>query len=92
MVKLLWTPEGWEDYVSCQMNDPELISKINTLIKDISRNPFTGLGKPEPLKDNYRGWWSRRISSEHRLAQRIVGKDAEKHIEIAHCRYHYSGT
>lgn len=87
-MNLLWTEEAWEDYLYWQ-NDPTTLQKINALIKDAKRNPFTGLGKPEPLKENLKGWWSRRITGEHRLVYRVIGKDEEQRLEIVQCRYHY---
>jgi toxin YoeB len=91
-VQLSWTPEGWDDYVSLQSGDPDVVHKINTLIKEIKRDHFSGIGKPEPLKGDFRGWWSRRITSEHRLVYRVTGKDREKRLEIAQCRFHYRKT
>jgi toxin YoeB len=88
-VNILWTPEAWEDYVFWQRNDPGVIAKINELIKDIRRTPFRGLGKPEPLKGNLTGWWSRRVAADHRLVYRVQGKDNDQRIEIIQCRYHY---
>ncbi|MDP1971425.1 MAG: Txe/YoeB family addiction module toxin, partial [Sediminibacterium sp.] len=67
MRKLLWDESGWEDYLYWQVNDKKILFRINDLIKDTQRNPFTGLGKPEPLKGNLSGCWSRRINEEHRL-------------------------
>jgi toxin YoeB len=89
-VKLLWTHEAWEDYLYWQTNDPKILQKINDLIKDIGRTPFRGIGKPEPLRHKFAGWWSRRITGEHRLVYRVSGKVAEQVLEIAQCRYHYS--
>jgi toxin YoeB len=66
-VRLLWTEEAWEDYLHWQKNDPKVVQRINDLIKDITRDPFKGLGKPEPLKHALSGWWSRRITGEHRI-------------------------
>jgi toxin YoeB len=63
--------------------------EINDLLKDISRSPFKGLGKPEPLKRNLAGWWSRRITGEHRLVYRVIGKPEERLIEVVQCRFHY---
>ena len=88
-MQVTWTPKGWTEYVFWQTEDLDFVRKINALIKDISRDHFGGLGKPEPLRGDFQGWWSRRISGEHRLVYRVVGKDAEKRIEIAQCRYHY---
>jgi len=87
-VNLLWTEEAWEDYLYWQ-SEPATPQKINALIKDTRRNPFTGLGKPEPLRENFKGWWSRRITGEHRLVYRVIGKDDDQKIEIVQCRYHY---
>jgi len=77
--------ESWEDYLYWQQTDKTKLRKINELLKDIARHPFEGLGKPEPLKHKYAGFWSRRIDAEHRLIYRVEN-DA---IEIAKCRFHY---
>lgn len=84
-MKLTFTESGWDDYLWFQQTDKKLLKKINTLIKDIKRSPFDGLGKPEPLKANLSGYWSRRINSEHRLIYEI--KDDS--IVIVACRFHY---
>ena len=76
---------GWDDYVYWQTADKQMLRKINQLIRDIQRDPFDGLGKPEGLKNDLSGFWSRRISSEHRLVYRI--DDGE--LVIAQCRGHY---
>ena len=76
---------GWEDYLFWQQNDKQVLRKINALVRDIQRDPFAGLGKPEPLKHNLAGFWSRRITDEHRVVYKIDGDD----ILIAQCRYHY---
>lgn len=88
-MKLLWTSEGWEDYVYWQRTDPKIVARINDLIRDARRTPFTGLGKPEPLKGDLAGWWSRRITGEHRLVYRVAGKGEAQQIEIVACQYHY---
>jgi toxin YoeB len=88
-VKLLWTPTGWQQYQHWQQADPKLLLRINELIRDAMRNPFQGLGKPEPLRNELSGWWSRRISEEHRLVYRVTGKGDQQVLEIAYCRYHY---
>ena len=80
-----FTPEGWEDYLWFQQNDKAGLKRINLLIKSIQREPFDGLGKPEPLKYNLSGFWSRRITAEHRLVYSV--DDGE--IRIVMCRYHY---
>jgi toxin YoeB len=88
-MKLVWTEDSWGDYLHWQSTDPKTLTAINDLIKDIKRNPFKGLGKPEPLKHALQGWWSRRISGEHRLVYRVSGKGKDQTLEIAQCRYHY---
>jgi toxin YoeB len=73
--------------------DPGLLERINRLIEDARRTPFTGLGKPEPLKGEFSGFWSRRINGEHRLIYRVSGQaGTDQRIEIAACRYHYGDT
>jgi toxin YoeB len=86
-MRLLWSDEAWEDYVYWQQSDPKVLQAINDLVRDIRRDPFKGLGKPEPLKHSLAGWWSRRITREHRLVYRVSGRDAEL-LEIIQCRYH----
>ena len=88
-MKLRWTQNAWEDYLHWRSNDPATLKKINELIEDIQRTPFRGLGKPEALKFALSGWWSRRITQEHRLVYRVSGKPGEQVLEIAQCRYHY---
>lgn len=82
---LSWTEEAWEDYLWWQAHDKKILKRVNSLIKDIARNGNEGIGKPEPLKFELAGFWSRRITEEHRLIYRINGAT----IEIAGCRYHY---
>ena len=84
-MKFVFTELSWEDYLYWQKNDKQKLKRINELLKDISRHPFEGVGKPEPLKFNYAGFWSRRIDEEHRLIYRVV----EDEIQIAKCRFHY---
>ena len=84
-MKYIFVDESWEDYLYWQKTDKKILAKINELIKDISRTPFTGIGKPEALKHDYKGFWSRRINDEHRLIYQV--KDDE--ILIAKCRFHY---
>ena len=88
-MNLLWTEEAWEDYLYWQNADKDVLRKINSLIKEASRDPFKGIGKPEPLKESLKGWWSRRITGEHRLIYRIIGKAPSQQIEIVQCRFHY---
>lgn len=82
---LVWTPNGWDDYLYWQQNDGAMLSKVNDLIKDVRRNPFTGLGKPEPLKYELKGFWSRRITQEHRLIYKVE----KGQLQIIGCRHHY---
>jgi len=82
---IAWAEKGWEDYLYWQATDKKTLQRINLLIKDIKRNPFSGIGDPEPLKHNWSGYWSRRVDREHRL----VYKHSEKIITIVQCRYHY---
>jgi toxin YoeB len=84
-MNLLFTDEGWEDYLFWQTSDKQKLRKINQLIKDIKRTPFTGIGKPEPLKHSLQGCWSRRIDDEHRLVYEIQ----DGVVWILSCRFHY---
>lgn len=84
-MKYIFVDESWEDYLYWQATDKKKVKKINELLKDISRTPFSGLGKPEPLKHKYSGLWSRRIDSEHRL----IYQYREDEIYILKCRFHY---
>lgn len=70
-MKLIWSENAWDDYLYWQAQDKEILKRINTLIKDAKRNPFEGLGDPGPLKHNWSGYWSRRITREHRLVYKI---------------------
>jgi toxin YoeB len=88
-VNLLFTPDGWADYQHWIEADRQTLHRLNELIRDTQRSPFRGLGKPEPLKGDLAGWWSRRITGEHRLVYRVTGRDADQRIEIVACRYHY---
>ena len=76
---------AWDDYLYWQKTDAKMVKKLNALIKDTQRTPFDGIGKPEPLRGNLSGWWSRRIDKEHRLVYRQI----DRGIEIVQCRYHY---
>lgn len=84
-MKLLFSEQAWEDYLYWQKHDRKLLLRINELIRDVSRSPFSGIGKPEPLKNALSGYWSRRINDEHR----IVYKVADGMLLIAQLRYHY---
>ena len=85
MTRIIFSKNAWEDYISWQTEDKKTLKKINALIKDIQRTPYEGIGKPEPLKFDLSGLWSRRIDLEHRLVYRIDGSD----LLIYGCRYHY---
>ena len=85
MIKI-FSEQAWEDYLYWQSQDKKVLKKINLLIKDITRDSFKGLGEPEPLKYNWSGYWSRRITLEHRLVYKVIDNE----IRIAQCRYHYS--
>jgi toxin YoeB len=84
-MKIIFTNNSWEDYISWQSEDKKILKKINDLIKDIRRTPHSGAGKPEPLKYDLAGFWSRRIDREHRLVYQVI----EDEILIYSCRYHY---
>ncbi len=84
-MKLIFTEKAWDDYLYWQQIDKQILKKINKLIKDIKRAPFDGLGKPEPLKHELSGFWSRRITDEHRLVYKVE----DISIFIVACRYHY---
>ncbi|MBL8572553.1 MAG: Txe/YoeB family addiction module toxin [Hyphomicrobiaceae bacterium] len=88
-MRLVWTSHAWADYIGWQTDDPGVVRRINDLVKDACRNPFTGLGKPEPLRGELSGFWSRRITGEHRLVYRVSGKAETQALEIVQCRYHY---
>lgn len=87
-MKLVFWPSGWEDYLEWQ-RDWRGIERVNVLLKECMRDPFRGIGKPEPLGGNLTGWWSRRINQEHRLVYRVSGKGEAQALEVAQCRYHY---
>ena len=84
-MKLVFSEQAWEDYLHWQAHDPKLLLRINALIKECGRTPFTGIGKPEPLRGALSGWWSRRITEEHRL----VYRPSEQGLLLAQMRYHY---
>jgi len=84
-MKIVFLDQAWEDYLYWQNTDKSMLKKINSLVKEIDRTPFEGSGKPEPLKHNLSGLWSRRITLEHRLVYRIDNES----IVIHQCRYHY---
>lgn len=85
-MKILWYENAWDEYCSWQAEDKKTLRRLNALIKDIQRNPVDGIGKPEPLKNNLSGWWSRRIDE----GNRIVYKQEGDNIIIAACKGHYT--
>jgi len=88
-MKLIFSSRSWDDYVFWQDSDPNMVNRINVLIADAKRHPFQGIGKPEPLRNEMAGWWSRRINDEHRFVYRVRGAGADQALEIASCRFHY---
>ncbi len=88
-MNILFWPTAWDDYRHWQEHDARITAKINALLEECRRSPFNGTGKPEPLGGNLSGWWSRRISHEHRLVYRVAGSGAEQVLQVAQCRYHY---
>ena len=84
-MKLRFSDEAWEDYLYWQKQDRKMVERINKLIKEVQRDPITGVGKPEPLKHALSGFWSRRITDEHRMVYRVT----EDALEIAQLRFHY---
>ncbi len=88
-MKLVFWPTAWEDYLHWQAEDPRVLARVNLLLKECIRDPFRGTGKPEALKRNLSGWWSRRITNEHRLVYRVTGSGEAQALEVAQCRYCY---
>ncbi len=84
-MKLVFSETAWDDYLHWQAHDTKLLKRLNELIRECTRTPFTGTGKPEPLRGPLSGWWSRRINLEHRLVYRV----SDDSLFIAQCRYHY---
>ncbi|MEI6607135.1 MAG: Txe/YoeB family addiction module toxin [Verrucomicrobiota bacterium] len=84
-MKLAFSERAWEDYLYWQKTDRKTLEKLNQLLKEISRHPFTGEGKPEPMKHQFTGWWSRRIGRENRLVYRVE----EGMVYVMQCRFHY---
>jgi toxin YoeB len=88
-MKLVFEAGAWREYLHWQQTDPKTAARLNLLIEDILCSPFRGIGKPEPLRENWSGFWSRRIDGEHRLVYRVIGKGEDQRLEIAQCRSHY---
>lgn len=85
MSKFLFTEDAWEDYLYWQTQDKKILKRINQLLQDIERNGYNGIGKPEPLRGDLSGFWSRRIDDEHRIVYHVT----EDRVEIIQCRGHY---
>lgn len=88
-ISLMWDTAGWHDYIYWQETDPKIASRINDLIRDMLRHPFEGIGKPEPLRNQLKGYWSRRITQEHRLVYKVEGPSQKQILIIVQCRAHY---
>lgn len=84
-MNLVFTENAWDDYLPWQTQDGKKVERINELLKNIAREPYKGIGKPEPLRGNLSGWWSRRIDTEHRLVYRVEANQ----VIVLQCRYHY---
>lgn len=90
-MKLVFSDDAWEDYLHWQNHGDggKILLRVNALIKATTRDPFRGIGKPEGLRGDMSGWWSRRITDEHRMVYRVAGSGSAQQIEIAQLRYHY---
>jgi toxin YoeB len=88
-VKLVFSDQAWEDYLHWPKSDRNVLERLNTLIEECRRTPFRGTGKPESLRGDLKGWWSRRITLEDRLVYRVTGEGDSRHLEIAQYRFHY---
>jgi toxin YoeB len=88
-LRLVFADQAWEDYLHWQTSDTNTLERVNALIAECMRSPFKGTGKPEPLRGELQGWWSRRITLEDRLVYRVTGNAPAQQLEIAQCRYHY---
>ena len=90
-MNVLFANSAWQQYLEWQKEDEKIVRRIHELIKAIQRNPFKGIGKPEPLRQNLKGFWSRRITKEHRLVYRVVNHSKNsKRIEVLTCKFHYN--
>ena len=88
-MRLVFSGQAWDDYQYWLANDSDVLRRLNALIRECQRTPFAGIGKPEPLKGDLRGWWSRRVTREDRLVYRVSGAGEDRMLEIAQCRLHY---
>lgn len=89
-MKIVFTAKSWDDYVWWTTQDRSQLDRLNALIEDITRHPFVGIGKPEPLKGELKGLWSRRITKEHRLVYQVEGTAGNQTLIVIACRSHYS--
>ncbi len=87
-MKIVFSMRAWGHYLHWQ-NEPETLARLNGLIQECSRTPFIGTGKPEPLRGDLKGWWSRRITLSDRLVYRVTGTEPNQSLEIAQCQFHY---
>ena len=88
-MKLIFSDLAWEQYQHWIAADPQVFAKLNALIAECRRSPFKGKGKPEPLRGDLSGWWSRRNTQDDRLVYRVSGRAPDQQLEIAQCRFHY---
>ncbi len=88
-MKIIFADQAWEDYLHWQLTDANVLDRLNGLIEECRRTPFKGTGKPEPLRGELQGWWSRRITLNDRLVYRVTGTGHGQQLEIAQCRLHY---
>lgn len=88
-MRLVFSERSWDQYLHWQQTNPQVLSRLNDLIRECQRTPFTGTGKPEPLRGDLKGWWSRRLTLEDRLVYRVSGTGTAQQLEIAQCRWHY---
>jgi toxin YoeB len=88
-VRIVFGADAWRDYVAWARDDAKVLERINALIDEALRDPFRGTGKPEPLRQNLAGWWSRGIKGEHRLVYRVRGSGEGQALKVLSCRYHY---
>ncbi|MEM9326628.1 MAG: Txe/YoeB family addiction module toxin [Bacteroidota bacterium] len=88
-MRIEWELTAWEDYLYWQKTDKKILKRINELIKQCCRTPYEGIGKPEPLRNELAGWWSRRIDQEHRLVYKVEGVQNSQVLTIIQCQYHY---
>lgn len=89
-MRIVFADQAWDDYQHWVASDRTTLSRLNELIEQCRRHPFKGTGKPEPLKGEFQGWWSRRINHADRLVYRVAGSGENQRLEIAQCRFHYS--